>query len=71
MVTSTVSAVGSDLNNFCVVAARDCFAADVARGHAVVALTRATGVDGIAVELHDDDTDDDDDAFVGGDDPFA
>jgi hypothetical protein len=70
MVTSTVSAVGSDLNSFCVVAARDCFAADVARGHAVVALTRATGVDGIAVELHDDDTDDDD-AFVGGDDPFA
>ncbi len=75
MVTSTVSAVGSDLDGFCVVAARDCFAPGVARGHAVVALTRATGISGVAVELRDAARGDDavafDDAFVGGDDPFA
>ena len=75
MVTSTVSAVGSDLDGFCVVAARDCFAPGVARGHGVVALTRATGVSGVAVELHDAAPDNDavafDDAFIGGDDPFA
>jgi hypothetical protein len=50
MVTSTVSAVGSDLSDFCVVAARDCFGTGVERGHAIVALTRATGANGVAVD---------------------
>jgi hypothetical protein len=52
MVTSTVSAIGSDLTDFCVVAACDCFGTGVARGHGIVALTRATGNDGVAVDLH-------------------
>jgi hypothetical protein len=59
MVTSTVSAIGSDLTDFCVVAACDCFGTGVEfghgtaeRGHGIVALTRATGNDGVAVDLH-------------------
>jgi hypothetical protein len=54
-VMSTTSAIGSDLADFCVCAARDCFDMRAARGHGVVALTRATGRCGVAVSLaHDD-----------------